>query len=116
MNSTEDRLRRALEARAAQVAPESLRPLVVPGQRPKRRIWAPVLLAGAAAGIAAVAVVSLLVDSAPERRDAPPVGTPERVVTGSDCPREAEPHPPRSLLRPRAEPRSASRSRSLRRR
>jgi hypothetical protein len=70
----EDRLAAALQARAAQVAPEDLRPLEVP--ETTRRPWRPVL-AGLAAAAAVVAVAVPLVTEGPDDdRPAPPVTSP----------------------------------------
>ena len=86
-SATEDRLRRALEARAEQVTPQSLRRAVPPPAASRRR-WLPVTLASAAA-VTLVAAGGLLLQSRDDRHEAPPAaGRQDRVQTSSGCPRE----------------------------
>jgi hypothetical protein len=89
MNPTEERLRRALEARAEQVTAHSLRRPVVLERAARPRRWAPAVLLSAAA--VTVVAGSLYLQSAPERQDSPPAaGRPERVETSGSCPGEAQ--------------------------
>ena len=87
---TEDRLRRALEARADQVTTHSLRRPVMPARAARRHRWAaPVALLSAAA-VTVVAAGALVVRSGSDDQDAPPVGArPDRVETSGTCRREA---------------------------
>jgi hypothetical protein len=86
-SGTEDRLRRALEARADQVTTHSLRGPVIPARAARRRRWAPAALLSAAA-VAVVAAGALVVRSASDHQDTPPVA-PDRVETSGSCRREA---------------------------
>jgi hypothetical protein len=84
----EDRLRRALQARAEQVTPESLPPSgSVRSLRPHRAFWGPQLLVAAAVTAVVAGVVGYTVISTTDRT-VPGPATPPRVVTGSTCERE----------------------------
>jgi hypothetical protein len=101
----EDRLRRALDARAQQVTQESLRPAEAPAPRNRpldgairlvRRPWVGPVVGAVAASAAAVVGFALL-DGDDSAQVAEPTPTPSvsteptspPVHTGSDCPREA---------------------------
>ena len=90
----EDRLSRALAARAAEVTPAVLRPAAPPQHQPHRRfaLWAVPALAAAAAGLIAVLVVANGIADRTDTLPAPPAETVSApsVVTGSACPREEE--------------------------
>lgn len=81
----EDRLRRALEARAEQVTPDSLRPVEpVRTVRSRRPHWGHQLLAAAAVATVAVAAVTYAVNSG-TTEPAPGPAAPPRVVTDGSC-------------------------------
>ena len=92
-NNIEDRLRRALAARAEQVTPSSLRSATPVRTAPPRKVtWrAPMLAAAAAAavllaGVTYAGLQGLAGQPAPGPATAPPQ---PKVVTGSSCPRES---------------------------
>lgn len=89
--SVEDRLRRALSARAEQVTPSSLRPPApLKPASPRKVTWHAPMLAAAAAATVLVAGVTYAALSGTLGQPAPgPAAPPEpKVVTGSACPRE----------------------------
>ena len=85
-NEIEDRLRRALAARAEQVTPASLRPAEPPQvKRPRWIVWgAPIL---AAAAVLAVLGVMSVVDFGGQETT-PPASPPTAVHTSGTCERE----------------------------
>jgi hypothetical protein len=91
MNDTEDRLRRALQARAEQVTPQSLRRPVLEPPAPQRRRWVSVVLASAAAvGIVVGGTVVLEATQDRHREHSQPAaGNEQRVRTSGHCPDEA---------------------------
>ena len=107
----EDRLRHALEARAAQVTPSSLRPATAPtataGHRWRRRWWQPVLVAAALVAV----VFAVRPDHQPAPVPVPPVApgpsaTPTPAPSGSTAgptfttsAEPASPLPDRSVTR-----------------
>jgi hypothetical protein len=85
-NDIEDRLRRALDARAEQVTPASLRPAEPPAvKRPWRIIWGAPILA-AAAVLAVLGLVSLIDRGG--QGTTPPANPPTVVQTSGTCDRE----------------------------
>lgn len=89
-NRTEQRLRRALAARAEQVTPESLRPLPAPEPRSDATArWARPLLA-AAAVTAVVGGLTYAGLTGEQTRVGPATKPGDRVVTGTSCPRESD--------------------------
>jgi hypothetical protein len=85
-NETEDRLRRALAARAEQVTSASLRPAEPPQvKRPKRIVWGVPILA-AAAVLAVLGVISFVDLGGQETT--PPASPPTSVHTSGTCDRE----------------------------
>jgi hypothetical protein len=107
----EERVRRALAARAGQITPDRLQPAVPPTAAPARRSWRSSWLTLLVAAAAVLVGVVLLVrppggDPQPRLPDAPAatVPTPEPTPSSTGAPESAVPSPVATSTAPTASP------------